>query len=81
MAQAKWDRNPRIEHSERYDCTAVERLRALLVDAANVHEDPQRRDFYEVHDEVDVYYIYASPATGKVYLLATWQKQFASATA
>lgn len=81
MTQPRWDQNLRIEHSGRHDSQAVERLRALLADTDRVHEDPQRRDFYEIHDDVDVYYIYASPTSGKVYLLATWQKQYASATA
>jgi hypothetical protein len=75
MKKARWDSKLRIEDPRNHSFETVERLRALLADGAGVHEDPHRTDFYEVHDDAAIYYIYASPITGKVYLLATWQKE------
>lgn len=73
-------RNARIEDPRKHPFETVERLRALLADGGAVREDPRRESFYEVHDDASVYYIYASPITGKVYLLATWQKEAAPVT-
>ena len=65
----------RIEDPRNHSRETIERLRTLLADGASINEDPHRRDFYEVHGDAAVYYIYASPITGKVYLLATSQKE------
>lgn len=75
MTRVRWHSKIRIEDPRNHSFETVERLRTLLADGAGIYEDPHRRDFYEVHDDAAVYYIYASPITGKVYLLATWQKE------
>jgi hypothetical protein len=80
MTRARWNSNLRIEDPRNHSYEAVERLRRLLADGAGVCEDPHRRDFYEVHDDAAVYYIYSSPITGKVYLLATSQKEASPVT-
>jgi len=45
----------------------------LLASAVNVRPDPKRRNFYEVVDGSQVYYIHVSPVTEIIYLLAVWQ--------
>jgi hypothetical protein len=73
----KW--NARIEDTRKHSFETVERLRELLADGGAIRPDPRRESFYEVDDDASVYYIYASPITGKIYLLATWQKEAAPA--
>lgn len=80
MTKFRWNPNGRIEDPRKHPYETVERLRELLADGATIREDPRRDSFYEVHDDDAVYYIYASPITGKVYLLATWQKERAPVT-
>jgi len=75
MTKFHWNSNWRIEDPRKHPFETVQRLRELLADGSNVHQDPRRQSFYEVHDNTSVYYIYASPISGKVYLLATWQKE------
>ncbi len=73
--KVRWDLNMRIEDPRNHSSETVEKLRMLLADGATVSEDPHRTDFYEVYDDAAVYYIYSSPITGKVYLLASSQKE------
>jgi hypothetical protein len=51
----------------------VTTLALLLVGTVNVRPDPKRKNFYEVIDGSQVYYIHVSPVTGIIYLLAVWQ--------
>jgi hypothetical protein len=75
MTKLHWNPNCRIEDPRKHSFETVERLRELLADGSTIRQDPRRQSFYEVHDNASVYYIYASPISGKVYLLATWQKE------
>jgi hypothetical protein len=50
----------------------VEELRSLLSDGAEARPDLSRRNFYELDGGARVFYIYVSPATRKVTLLAVW---------
>lgn len=73
--KVRWDSKLSIEDPRNHSVETVEKLRALLANEAAVSEDPHRRDFYEVQGDSAVYYIYASPTTGKVYLLASSQRE------
>jgi hypothetical protein len=55
--------------------TAVElvRLGILLASTVDAVPDPKRKHFYEVEGASTVYYIYVSPVSGNIYLLATWK--------
>lgn len=75
MTKLRWNPNWRIEDPRKHPYETVERLRALLAEGTSIRQDPRRQSFYEVHDDASVYYIYASPISGRVYLLATWQKE------
>lgn len=65
-----------IEDPRRHSPERVETLRQLLAGGARVEADPKRSDFFEVESGSDVYYIHISPITGKILLLAAWQKEF-----
>lgn len=81
MKPLRSNQSLRIEDPLNHSVETLERLRVLLLDGAAVREDPHRESFYEVHDDSLVYYVHLSPATGKVYLLATWPKLAASVSA
>jgi hypothetical protein len=49
-------------------------LALLLAGTVNTTPDPKRKGLYEVEDAQTVYYIYRSPFSGKISLLATWKK-------
>ncbi|HEV2388726.1 MAG TPA: hypothetical protein VGS20_15900 [Candidatus Acidoferrales bacterium] len=70
-----------IEDPGNHPAETVGRLRLLLDGGAELYEDARHESFYEVHDESLVYYVHVSPATGRVYLLATWPKLTASVSA
>lgn len=63
-----------IEDPRHHSQERVETLRQLLAGGARVEADPKRPDFFEVESGSDVYYIHISPITGKIVLLAAWQK-------
>jgi hypothetical protein len=64
-----------IEDPRHHSPERVEMLRQLLAGGARVEADPKRSDFFEVESGSDVYYIHISPITGKILLLAAWQKE------
>jgi hypothetical protein len=59
----------------------VRELQSLLTDGAEARPDSGRRNFYEVNGGRQVFYIYVSPATRHVTLLAVWDNSRQSATA
>ena len=50
----------------------IRHLRDVLARGANVIPDPKRPGFYEVKLRGQLYFIYISPPTGKVLLIAGW---------
>jgi hypothetical protein len=55
-------------------CAAtVIRLGIVLAGTVNVTPDPKRKNFYEVEGGSAVYYIYVSPVTQTISLIATWK--------
>lgn len=63
-----------IENLRNYPSETVENLRGLLENGALAHADPRHENFYEVENGRRVFYVYLSPASGKVILLATWRR-------
>ena len=53
----------------------VIQLRQMLAEGVTARPDPRRKNFYEVEAGCQIYYIYVSPATGKVTLLAQWDSE------
>ena len=73
-------KEPIIENLRNHSNEMVENLRALLKDGAPAHPDPRRKNFYELENCSQVYYIHLSPANDKVMLLAVWDKDAAKET-
>lgn len=53
-------------------------LGILLAGQVGVMPDPKRKGFYEVKGGRTVYYIYVSPRSGTISLLATWTNEVGS---
>ena len=64
--------NPSIRNLRNHSSEIVDALRALLADGVPARPDPRRKNFFELEGGCRVFYIYVSPATGKVMLLAVW---------
>jgi hypothetical protein len=48
-------------------------LGILLAGSVNVTPDPKRKNFYDVEEGSTIFYIYVSPANGKISLIAAWE--------
>jgi hypothetical protein len=64
-----------IEDLRKHPTEMIAQLRDALASGAAVSPDPKRISFYEVKHCEHTYYIYVSPNTGKVLLLAAWPQQ------
>lgn len=51
----------------------VIRLGIALAGAVNVTPDPKRKNFYELNEGATSYYIYVSPVTATISLIAAWK--------
>jgi hypothetical protein len=71
----RWEQEVKIEDLRNHPAEAVRSLRNLLSSGAKVTPDPKRTGFYEVESGSLVYYIYSSPTTEKILLLATWPNE------
>jgi hypothetical protein len=70
-----WEQEVKIEDLRNHSVEAVVSLRNLLAGGARVTPDPKRAGFYEVESGSTIYYIYSSPTSEKILLLATWPNQ------
>jgi hypothetical protein len=61
-----------IEDLGNHPTVTVIRLGILLAGTVNATPDPKRRCVYEIEGGSTVYYIYVSPSSGKISLLASW---------
>jgi hypothetical protein len=71
----RWEQEVKIEDLRNHPVEAVVSLRNLLAGGARVTPDPKRVGFYEVESGSLVYYIYSSPTSEKILLLATWPNE------
>jgi hypothetical protein len=71
--------NIRIENARLYPSVIVDQLRIALSNGAALHADESRRDFYELCTGLHTYFIYVSPASGNITLIATWAQKYAFA--
>lgn len=69
-----------IENLGNYSTETVDRLRELLATGVLAHVDPRRKNFYELEDDCQVFYVNLIPSKSKVLLLATWKKDCPDAT-
>ncbi len=78
-----WGRRPQdieIDNRHGYPAEMVEQLRSLLVGLTAsgdtvVRPDPHRPGLYDLEAADRVIYIYVSPVSGKVLLLASWPRK------
>jgi hypothetical protein len=73
------NQNANIEDLRNHPAEVLEQLRTLLAGGAQARVDPRRRHFYEVEDGSRIFYIHICPS-GKVLLLASWDKVSSAAT-
>jgi hypothetical protein len=66
--------NIRIENARLYPSEVVDRLRTALSNGSELHVDESRMNFYDLNTEGHTYFMYISPASGSVTLIATWAK-------
>jgi hypothetical protein len=77
-----FEQEPNIRDLRNHPAETLETLRRLLAGGVRVEADPKRPDFYELQHGPEVFYIYVSPVTGQILLLATWSNEdFAAAQA
>jgi hypothetical protein len=69
------ERELEIEDLRNHPREMIAQLRDALASGAAVTADPKRISFYEVNHCEHVYYIYVSPSTAKVLLLAAWSHE------
>ena len=61
-----------IEAPRDHGCEVLSKLRTALARGAYATPDPRRPGVYDVYDGGRVFFIYISPVTGNVTLIATW---------
>jgi len=61
-----------IEDLGNHPAATIIRLGILLAGTVSATPDPKRRCFYEIEGGSTVYYVYVSPSSGKISLLASW---------
>jgi hypothetical protein len=64
-----------IRDIRNHPAEAIDTLRHLLASGAHVAADPKRPNFYELAHGPEVFYIYVTPGTGQILLLATWSNE------
>jgi hypothetical protein len=62
----------RIENARLYPAATVDQLRTALSNGAVLKPDETRRNFYDLQTEGRTFFIYVSPASGSITLIATW---------
>ena len=66
---------PRIDNPREYSTQTVEDLHVVLRLGGQARRDSQRENFYELEGPNASFYIYVSPITGNIVLLARWLRQ------
>jgi hypothetical protein len=67
------EQQPAIENRQNYPAKIVDQLGRLLVEGVSAQQDTRRMNFYDIEHADRVFFIYLSPLTGRVILLATWR--------
>jgi hypothetical protein len=71
----EFEEEPRIENPRSYPSEVVGELRSLLSAGRPVQRDPRRKDIYELQGCDSTLYLYVSPVTRTVVLLARWSRE------
>src|ERR1700676_150530 len=70
-----------IENARLYPAATVDELRTALSNGAVLQPNAARKNFYDLDTEGRTYFIYVSPASGSITLIATWERKRPSADA
>jgi hypothetical protein len=70
-----------IEDPRGHSPETQERLRQLLLNGAPARPDPKRTDVFEIEDHQRIFYVHIAKASGKVTLLAVWNRGAEDSTA
>jgi hypothetical protein len=62
-----------IQDLGKHSALTVIRLGILLAGTVDVAPDPKRKGFYEIEGGSTVYYLYVSPFSGTIFLVASWR--------
>lgn len=68
------EKKPVIENLRKYPAGTIEKLSGLLTAGAEARPDPRRKNFYDVENGSEMFYIHIAPS-GKVLLLAKWPRE------
>lgn len=79
VAEMALENSFQVKDLRNHSAETVDALRGLLAVGAEARPDSKRPHFYEIEDETCVFYVYVSPVTGSVELLATWPRVPAAA--
>ena len=71
----KLNEKTKIRNLRNHSPESVNELQNLLAGGVAVRPDPRRKNLYEVDAGAHIFYIFVSPATGKVTLLALWDSE------
>jgi hypothetical protein len=63
-----------IQDLGNHPASTVINLGILLAGGVDAKPDLKRKDLYEVESVTTAYYIYVSPVTGAISLIASWKK-------
>lgn len=63
---------PDVDNLRNYSPEIIKELEELLLSGGSSVPDPKRKYFYDLQDDRRTFFIYVSPTTGRVTLLATW---------
>lgn len=69
----------RIENPRLYPLEIVEELQAALSGGGKLRANELRINFYDLATEDRTYFIYVSPVSGDITLIATWAQNSSSA--
>jgi hypothetical protein len=65
----------RIENARLYPAATVDQLRTALSNGTLLQPNSARKNFYDLDTEGCTYFIYVSPASGSITLIATWDRK------
>jgi hypothetical protein len=74
MEQAGQIQIAQIEDPRDHSAETQDRLRHLLVSGAPARPDPKRTDVFEIEDHERIFYVHVGKTSGKVTLLAVWNR-------
>jgi hypothetical protein len=63
-----------VDNLQNYPVEIIRELEELLLSGGSALPDPKRKGFYDLEGYERTFFIHISSVTGRVVLLATWQK-------